>query len=122
MGSIMDIQTLRNKLNDPETFSVSVNGYVEYVVKIDYNETIPKVYNRIRKKLDDCMSHILKNNEKKYKFQIPSCPDGYVEKSEIRWFTLKDLKKEIKSIRNVFVPTIGKVINIMLDKKIISIH
>ena len=80
MSSIMNIETIKKKLNDKETFHVIVNNYAQYVVKIDYSETIPQVYNRIRKKLDNCMNYH-KNNNNKYKYQIPSCPDGYLEKS-----------------------------------------
>jgi hypothetical protein len=111
MGSIMDINTIKKKLLDPSTFYVIINNYVQYVVKIEYNETIPLVYNRIRNKLENCMKYSINNY-----YRIPTCPTGYLEKSEMKWFTLNDIKNEIKSIRKVFIPTIIKVLHILLKK------
>lgn len=121
MSAILDIDTLKEKINDKNTFNVNINNYTEYVIKIEYNKTIPLVYNRIIQKLDDCMCYTSKDT-KKYKYQIKSCPDGYLEKSEMKWFNLMDLKKNIKNLRKEFIPTITKIINILLNKKIIKFN
>lgn len=111
MGVIMDINTLQIKLLDPHTFYVIINNYVQYVVKIEYDETIPLFYNRIRNKLENCMKY-----STNYYYKIPTCPNGYLEKSKMKWFTLNDLKKNIKYLRKVFIPTLIQVIHIINKK------
>lgn len=110
MRSIMTIEEITNKIKN-DSFNVVVNNYREYVVKIDYNEYIPQIYNRIRDKLDICMLDM------NGKYQIPTCPNGFLEKSEMRWFTINDLKKEINNLRPVFKPTLYVVLKKLLEEK-----
>ena len=107
MGIIMDKDTIKEKLEDISTFIYynKKKYYVQYAVQIDYNEDIPIYYNRVRQYLDKCMTYKQVNtitNKHFFRQTIPCCPEGYIEKIEMKWMTIKEIIKNIDTMREEF--------------------
>lgn len=62
------------------------------LLEIKYNIDMPTYFNNTYKYITRCAKE---HPRLKYKF-IESCPKGYLEKSEIKWFELSEIKKTIE--------------------------
>jgi hypothetical protein len=113
MGAIMSNDDLLKLITSDEAF-IFINKehpYIECIIKINYNTELPRVYNNIRRYLDACMLYISKDDVN-FLHTIPSCPHGYLEKTEIKWLTISDILNDVDNIRMEFRNTIYKVIKI----------
>ncbi len=84
-------------------------GYYEYLIKIKYDNSLTKTYNRILSELGRCMV------DKRYKGHthksIVSCPVGLVEKVKFKWFKPDEIIKNKKRMRPVFYDTFTGILN-----------
>lgn len=62
-------------------------GY--FLLWVEYDPLLPTYYNNIYKYLTACTQQ---------------CPEGYMEKSEIQWFSLDELKHSITNQSEIFRP------------------
>nr|QBK89286.1 MAG: NUDIX domain protein [Mimivirus LCMiAC02] len=109
MGNNAKIKEL---LKNPSVLHISDNTYHEYIIKIDFNEDITNTYNRIINMLKKCMKY----KNKKY-LTIPSCPVGLLEKTEMCWFTAKEIYENKKKMRPIFFKTFSGFYNkVKFDK------
>ena len=75
------------------------------------SDDIVNSYNKIRSYLSSCMKIIPQNKDIFYQ-KLPTCPDGYVEKSEIKWFELNEIISNTAMFRNEFLNSLIKIINL----------
>lgn len=59
-----------------------------YTMPIMYDERLPTYYNRVYNYFKKCAKDHPELKGFKY---IPSCPEGYMEKTELKWFTIDDI-------------------------------
>ena len=71
-------------------------GY--FLLWVNYDPMLPMYYNNIYKYLTSCKQ---------------TCPEGYMEKSEIQWFSLNQLKYLIKTQSQHFRPYFVKTIHLI---------
>lgn len=111
MGAIMTNDELYNLITNDDTylFINKKHPYIECIIKLNYNTELPKVYNNIRRYLDECMLYI-SNDGTNFQHMIPSCPHGYLEKTEIKWLAISDILNDIDNIRQEFKDTFHKII------------
>lgn len=105
VGAIEDKDII--KINLLSSYKVIRGNYYQFVIKIEYCDKIVKTYNRIRKKLSSCMKMnvVNSNNKLDIKHSITSCPDGFLEKKEFRWFTVSEILKNEDLFRDDFYKT-----------------
>ena len=72
-------------------------------------------YNKIRSYLNSCLEFVQHENGKMYQ-KLKCCPEGYVEKSEIRWFSLNEILSNTHILRKPFLNSILK----LLQKELIK--
>ena len=116
MGAIMTNDELFNLITNDNTY-IFINKkhpYVECIAKIKYNTELPRIYNNIRRYLDACMLYMSKDDVN-FDYSIPSCPHGYMEKTEIKWLTISDILNDVKNIRMEFRNTIYNIIKIFFS-------
>jgi len=103
MNAVCNNTLIKKALKYPPVIYVSDDGYFEYVIRIKYDKSMSKTYNRIMKKMGRCMI------DKKYKGHthksIPSCPTGLMEKAKFKWFTPFEIIKNKNLMRPVFFKT-----------------
>jgi hypothetical protein len=84
------------------------NDKIIFTYKIDYDEykNIAKYYNKIFAYLNLCTS----NNTFGHTY-IETCPIGFLDKSELRWFTYNDIHNQEKLFNDKFYLNLNKIIN-----------
>jgi len=85
---------LAEQLSSSKSIFIEHKNAIIYLLKIDYNESIPLHYNRIYSYFTKCtIDHPKIIGLKK----IANCPDGYYEKTELKWMSLVNLKNILES-------------------------
>lgn len=118
MGILGDQNYLRNL--------VSQNGkgyYIEstkaaiYTLKIEYDPLLPQRFNGVIEYLNRCKRPHPQHAGFDY---IPTCPEGYMEKVEMAWFTKDSLAEAIgdnnkdKLFRTKFLQTMAVLLNVLV--------
>lgn len=85
MGTICDKKIMEKLIYNLPCYKN--HNYMTYILKIKYNPDVIRTYNTFINKLNKC--------------QISSC-HGYLEKSELRWFTIKELLHNKHLMRPTF--------------------
>lgn len=108
MGFLGSREEIREKVNPKSKDFVGVFVHPErkehmlFVVKMYYNKYMPKVFDDVFKYVTRCGKKL---DEGKY--VIDGCPEGFMEKDEVRWFSFNELKdmveREDKRLRPFFV-------------------
>lgn len=85
---------LDNKIN----YKIDNNNII-FLYKIDYNEFkyIPSYFNRIYNYFFKCTTDSSMNT-----WNIDSCPIGFMDKSELKWLSYKDIIEQQDKIRKIF--------------------
>ena len=75
------------------------NNNIIFLYKIDYNEFkyIPSYFKKIYDYFFKCTTDNSMNT-----WNIDSCPIGFMDKSELRWFNYRDIIQEQNKIRKIF--------------------
>ena len=110
MGSMFSVNEIRNKLINCKVFYNEKYKYHQFLMEEDISDDIISSYNKIRSYLSSCMRIIPQDKDFFYQ-KLPSCPDGYVEKSEIRWFELNEIILNTEIFRHEFLNSLIKIIN-----------
>ena len=90
LGSLKEIET---KLS--ENAVVKIPGILVYLMEIPYDSKLPALYKNV---YEYCMKASRPHPYKIGYQYIPTAPDGFFEKTEIRWFSEAELKKQEKGI------------------------
>lgn len=80
---------IREMVNKNLIVSIESNKYTTFIFKFQYCEMLPVYFNRNFKFIDKHAEHLVSHN-------------GLYEKSEIKWFTINDIKKSRKQFRNYY--------------------
>jgi hypothetical protein len=80
MNILINSDHLKKIINKLPYFFNKKNKYMNYILKIDYTIDNIITYNKIRNKLNDCLPKSIK-----YNF------GGCFEKTELKWFTQKNI-------------------------------
>lgn len=111
MNAIGNNDLIKMMIKKPILLYIGNNNYHEYVIRLDYNENISGIYNRIMAELKKCMVY------KKYRnhthLSIPTCPVGLCEKSKLKWFTPSEIIKNKHKMRPVFYKTFMGILSIL---------
>jgi hypothetical protein len=90
MGFLGSLEDIYNQLDD--TFCLRYEGVCAYLLPINYDPHLPQIYRNVHEYLTKCaVSHPHKPG---YEY-LPTCPDGFFEKTAIGWFNTKQLQKLI---------------------------
>lgn len=91
MNLIMELEELEKIIVSLPYVVDSQNKRIIFAFEIPYDEyaNIPKYYNRVFTYLNMCTSSNSFGNT-----YIDSCPIGFLEKSELKWFNFDEIKKE----------------------------
>jgi len=81
-------------LKDQKGIVVKGSNYYEHLLKVDYNpfwvELFRNAYNYV-------LSCAVPDTKKIGYMKIPSCPEGFTEKTEIKWFSYADVKEAVET-------------------------
>lgn len=107
---IISYENNQNNENNEKTQS---NGKIIFAYKIDYDEykNIPKYYNRIFAYLNLCTT----NNTLGHTY-IESCPIGFLDKSELKWFGFKEIIDQNKNFSLKFYKNLSLIIDKITNK------
>jgi hypothetical protein len=119
MGSFYTLCEIKDLLINCTVFYNDKYKYHQFLLKDNISDDKVNTYNKIRSYLNSCMQFIPQNtsgskayaSENTYYQKLPCCPDGYVEKSEIRWFELSDIITNHTIFRHEFVNSLLKILN-----------
>ena len=109
MGSLYSVCEMRNKLINCKVFYNERYKYHQFLLNEDISDDKIKTFNKVRSYLTSCMRIIPQEKDIFYQ-KLPSCPDGYVEKSEIRWFELSEIISNTTMFRHEFLNTLSKIL------------
>nr|QBK88387.1 MAG: NUDIX domain protein [Mimivirus LCMiAC01] len=108
MNAIGKGELIKKMLKKPTMLYIGDNNYHEYIIKLEYNDDLPGIYNRIMKELEKCMTYKKYRNHKH--LSIPTCPIGLCEKSEFKWFKPSEIIKNKHKMRPVFYKTFENIL------------
>uniref|UniRef100_A0A6C0LIP9 Nudix hydrolase domain-containing protein n=1 Tax=viral metagenome TaxID=1070528 RepID=A0A6C0LIP9_9ZZZZ len=96
LGSENDMRALiSSHLHD----KIEVDGYTTYIVEIPYDPLFPYYFNNNYKLMESKFPHLIGKK-------------GMFEKSEIKWFTMNQFKRNKKHIRPFYKKIANKIIDI----------
>lgn len=110
LGSFYSIGEMKEKLINSKVYYNEKYKYHQFILYDDMSDDRIITYNKIRSYLNSCMKLVQDNNNTIYQ-KLPCCPDGYVEKSEIRWFDLNEILSNSTMFRHEFLNSLVKIIN-----------
>lgn len=93
MGILGCEETLREKITLSPSITID-NSIIIYLLHVDYDHNLPVYYNRIYNYLTKCATYHPKIKDFKY---IPSCPEGYYEKIELKWVSINEIRQTLES-------------------------
>lgn len=96
MGILGCEYTLKEKIIKNATFfeiSTLTGFALIAMLPIEYDQSLPTNYNNIYKYLSKCTKP---HHKWKDFMTIPSCPEGYYEKIELKWVTLSNIEARLK--------------------------
>ena len=93
----LDYETLYNNVRKSNVLTIESRNYKSYLYLTDYHELLPYFYNNNFNFIMNTNKHLI-------------CQNGYFEKSEIKWFTINDLKNNKSIFRDWYIPFINEII------------
>ena len=115
MGTFYTLCEMRNILTNCPVYFNEKYKYHQFILNLDIPEDKITTYNKVRSYLKSSMKIIQQDNLVFFQ-KIPCSQDGYVEKSEIRWFELNEILSNHTIFKNEFINTLLKI----FDKDVLS--
>ncbi len=109
MGSICSLCEMKDLLINSKVLYNEKYKYHQFILEMNISEDKINTYNKIRSYLNSCMQ-LIPSNDNTYYQKLACCPDGYVEKSELKWFELNDILSNHKMFRREFVNSLLKIL------------
>ena len=78
------------------------NRYASYLFKIPYSDELPQYFNNNDQFIREKIPHEIVRSKKTH--------NGLFEKDEIRWFTVRDIGKNLAMFRPHFIPILERVV------------
>ena len=101
MGLFYDSHQTFKMLTDQKGIKIASGSYLEHLLRIEYNpfwvEIFKNAYNYV-------LSCAVPSSKKIGMMNIPSCPEGFTEKTEIKWISYLDLKNAVDSSNATYRP------------------
>ena len=94
----LDYNTLYKTVNRSIVTTIESKNYKSFIFLTEYHELLPYFFNNNFNFIKDTNKHVI-------------CQNGYFEKSEIKWFTIDDIKNNKSLFRNWYVPFINEIID-----------
>lgn len=116
MGSFYTLCEMKDILINCPVFYNEKYKYHQFLLNLDLSEDKVNTYNKIKSYLKSSIKVIEQNNNLFYQ-KMPCSQDGYVEKSEIRWFELNEILSTHTIFKNEFINTLLKI----FDKNILNL-
>lgn len=91
--------TLKSLVKKNMIHKIHFNKYAIFIFKIKYDETLPKHFNLMNKFIERNIPDIVKKH------------NGLFEKSEIKWFSLEELKNKKHLFRNYYRKYVNSIIS-----------
>ena len=110
MGSFYSICEMKEKLINCPVFFNQKYKYYQFLLEDNLSDDKVMTYNKSRSYLQSCMK-LVKQNKSTFYEKISCCPDGYVEKSEIRWFEVNEILSNAHIFRREFINSLSKILN-----------
>jgi len=120
MGFMGSLKEIRQKVTPGERDFVDAfaapeqNEHMVFVVKTFYNKYLPKMFLDVYQYVTQCAEKIPEG-----KYVIKGCPEGFIEKDEIKWFGYEELRKMVKdsgSQDDMLRPYFAKCLEVMFGK------
>ena len=109
MGSFYSLCKTKELLSKSNYYYNKKYKYYQFILEINISKDQIITYNNIRNYLNSCMKLISRNNQKFT--EIPSCPNGYIEKQKIKWFELEYILNNTHIFRIEFINSLLKILN-----------
>lgn len=124
MGLFYDTKEMFDLLKNQNNI-VTTPPYAEHLVNIEYNPFWVDIF---KSAYDYVLSCAKPHDSKEGYMYIPSCPEGFTEKTEIKWFSYDEIKKAIEQkdptwsnlFRPEFISTVSKIFTLPAFKTIID--
>lgn len=117
MGFMGSLEEMRKKVTPTDkdfvdAFTVpNENNHMMFVVKMYYNKYLPKMFRDVFEYITKCGTKIPEG-----KIVVAGCPEGFIEKDELRWVSFDELKRMVErkddSLRTYF----SRCLEIMFSK------
>ncbi|AYV84158.1 MAG: peptide-methionine (R)-S-oxide reductase [Hyperionvirus sp.] len=113
MGILGCVSSLESQVEKKGSkVDIKETNSVTYLLPIDYDPQLPIYFNRIYNYLIRCTRV---HPELEGVIYIPTCPEGYIEKTEMKWITYDEIISQIESTevyRLSFLKTFKKMIEL----------
>lgn len=87
------------------------NVHMVVAIKIYYNKYMPSVFKNVFDYVTKCAKKIPEG-----KYVIDSCPEGFLEKDEVRWFGYDELKGMVEKGDDKLRPYFAQCLEVMFNK------
>jgi 8-oxo-dGTP pyrophosphatase MutT (NUDIX family) len=98
-GFLGSAEQLRKRVKKNKISTIKFKEYSTYIFKMDYDDKLPTYYKNNYEFFSRYLPHV------KHKLD-----NGLLEKSNIRWFSYEELKKEKKSFRSFYQNIVDMII------------
>lgn len=114
MGLFYSKDEVYNLLSTQNDLKSQNGSYLTHLLRIEYNPFWVELFQNAFNYVLTCS---VPNPKKQGMQYIPSCPDGWTEKTEIRWVVYTDLKKDVDSNSSLYRPEFIASSKVLFAKK-----
>jgi 8-oxo-dGTP pyrophosphatase MutT (NUDIX family) len=117
MGFFGGLDELRRKVTPGDRDFVDAfvapgrSEHMVFAVKMYYNKYLPKTFEDVFKYIVKCADKLPQG-----KYVVKGCPEGFIEKDEIRWFGFTELHEMVKKGDDRLRPYFVRCLEVMFNK------
>jgi len=115
MGAFHSVQEIKALIDKDHVYYNIKYKYYQYFIEMNVDDITIKTYNKIRTYLNSCLKYVEGDDGNKYQ-KLTCCPNGYIEKQEIRWFSINDILDKNELFRK---PFFNSLLNILNERRLI---
>lgn len=102
LGTASSIAAMVHPSHDPAPIKVETDSACVFLCQVSYDPQIVQRFAGVYDYLHRCSKE---REDRKGVLHVPSCPDGYMEKTAMRWFTLDEIKEAMRTSDPIFRPS-----------------
>lgn len=117
MGFMGSLKEMRKKVTPTDkdfvdAFTVpNENHHMMFVVRMYYNKYLPKMFRDVFEYVTKCGKRLPEG-----KYVVSGCPEGFIEKDELRWVGFSELKGMVERGDNSLRPYFARCLEVMFSK------